>query len=71
MDASPAEPGWKASRLTSLKYGFSQHRPPRPSLNNGPVQRRVRRAFIAMGKARAFDHGTAGVDAPARSRHGT
>ena len=26
------------------------HRPPQPSLNNGPVQRRVRRAFIATGK---------------------
>ena len=27
------------------------HRPPTPSLDRGPVQRRVRRAFIAMGKA--------------------
>jgi hypothetical protein len=27
------------------------HRPPTPSLNNGPIQRRVRRAFMAMGKA--------------------
>jgi hypothetical protein len=26
------------------------HRPPQPSLNNGPVQRRVRRAFVAMDK---------------------
>ena len=25
-------------------------RPPQPSLNNGPVQRRVRRAFIVTGK---------------------
>jgi hypothetical protein len=25
------------------------HRPPQPSLNNGPVQRRARRAFIATG----------------------
>jgi hypothetical protein len=25
------------------------HRPPQPSLNNGPVQRRVRRAFVATG----------------------
>jgi hypothetical protein len=27
------------------------HRPRAPSLDRGPVQRRVRRAFIAMGKA--------------------
>jgi hypothetical protein len=27
------------------------HRPPCPSLNNGPIQRRLRRAFIATGKA--------------------
>ena len=26
------------------------HRPPTPSLDNGPVQRRVRRAFIATNK---------------------
>ena len=26
------------------------HRPPTPSLDRGPVQRRVRRAFIATGK---------------------
>jgi hypothetical protein len=26
------------------------HRPPTPSLDNGPVQRRVRRAFIATDK---------------------
>ena len=26
------------------------HRPPTPSLNNGPVQRRIRRAFIGTGK---------------------
>jgi len=26
------------------------HRPPTPSLDRGPVQRRVRRAFIAMDK---------------------
>jgi hypothetical protein len=27
------------------------HRPPQPSLNNGPVQRRVRRAFVATGQS--------------------
>jgi hypothetical protein len=27
------------------------HRPPTPSLDRGPIQRRVRRAFIAWGKA--------------------
>jgi hypothetical protein len=26
-------------------------RPPQPSLNNGPVQRRVRRAFVATGQS--------------------
>jgi hypothetical protein len=26
------------------------HRLPQPSLNNGPVQRRVRRAFVATGQ---------------------
>jgi hypothetical protein len=32
-------------------YNLSpSHRPPQPSLNNGPVQRRVRRAFIATDK---------------------
>src|SRR5512133_512221 len=27
------------------------HRPPQPSLNNGPVQRRLRRAFVATGQS--------------------
>jgi hypothetical protein len=27
------------------------YRPPQPSLNNGPVQRRVRRAFVATGQS--------------------
>jgi hypothetical protein len=27
------------------------HRPPQPSLNNGPLQRRVRRAFVATGQS--------------------
>jgi hypothetical protein len=27
------------------------HRPPQPSLNNGPVQHRVRRAFVATGQS--------------------
>jgi len=27
------------------------HRPPQPSLNNDPVQRRVRRAFVATGQS--------------------
>ncbi len=27
------------------------HRPPQPSLNNGPVQRRVRREFVATGQS--------------------
>src|SRR6266550_8483520 len=27
------------------------HRPPQPSLKNGPVQRRVRRAFVATGQS--------------------
>jgi hypothetical protein len=27
------------------------HRPPQPSLNNGPVQCRVRRAFVATGES--------------------
>jgi hypothetical protein len=35
------------SRIANLSPKF---RPPRPSLDNGRVQRRVRRAFIATGK---------------------
>jgi hypothetical protein len=41
---------------TSVGAAEGQHRldsdirPPQPSLNNGPVQRRVRRAFIVTGK---------------------
>ena len=34
--------------ITNLSPKF---RPPQPSLNNGPVQRRVRRAFAAAGRS--------------------
>ena len=53
FDSDPDWGGEARARLTMHRSGNLSpwHRPPKPSLDNGPIQRRVRRAFIGSGFA--------------------